>query len=122
MDQYADEAKKRWGESAKYKESQARTAKYTHADFAAAKIDQEAVTEDFANAFGNRVGVSSEIVQKIVVAHRAAISKWFYDCSVEMQKNLAVMYLNDERFKAYYESRARGLAQYVHDAIMAQRN
>ena len=122
MDQYADEAKKRWGESAKYKESQARTAKYTHADFAAAKIDQEAVTEDFANAFGNRVGVRSETVQKIVVAHRAAISKWFYDCSVEMQKNLAVMYLNDERFKAYYESRARGLAQYVHDAIMAQRN
>ena len=122
MDQYADEAKERWGESAQYKESQARTAKYTHADFAAAKIDQEAVTEDFANAFGNRVGVRSEIVQKIVVAHRAAISKWFYDCSVEMQKNLAVMYLNDERFKAYYESRARGLAQYVHDAIMAQRN
>ena len=121
MDQYADEAKERWGESAQYKESQARTAKYTHADFAAAKIDQEAVTEDFANAFGNRVGVRSEIVQKIVVAHRAAISKWFYDCSVEMQKNLAVMYLNDERFKAYYESRARGLAQYVHDAIMAQR-
>ena len=122
MDQYADEAKERWGESAQYKESQARTAKYTHADFAAAKIDQEAVTEDFANAFGNRVGVRSEIVQKIVVAHRAAISKWFYDCSVEMQKNLAVMYLNDERFKAYYESRARGLAQYVHDAIMAQQN
>jgi len=122
VDQYADEAKERWGESAQYKESQARTAKYTHADFAAAKIDQEAVTEDFANAFGNRVGVRSEIVQKIVVAHRAAISKWFYDCSVEMQKNLAVMYLNDERFKAYYESRARGLAQYVHDAIMAQRN
>jgi len=80
------------------------------------------VTEDFADAFGNRVGVRSETVQKIVVAHRAAISKWFYDCSVEMQKNLAVMYLNDERFKAYYESRARGLAQYVHDAIMAQRN
>ena len=122
MDQYADEAKERWGESAQYKESQARTAKYTQADFAAAKNDQEAVTEDFANAFGNRVGVRSETVQKIVVAHRAAISKWFYDCSVEMQKNLAVMYLNDERFKAYYESRARGLAQYVHDAIMAQRN
>ena len=121
MDQYADEAKERWGESAQYKESQARTAKYTHADFAAAKIDQEAVTEDFANACGNRVGVRSETVQKIVVAHRAAISKWFYDCSVEMQKNLAVMYLNDERFKAYFESRARGLAQYVHDAIMAQR-
>ena len=121
MDLYAEEVQERWGESTSFKESKARTAKYTHADFAAAKIDQEAVTEDFATAFGNRVGVRSSTVQEIVVAHRAAISKWFYECSVEMQKNLALMYINDERFKAYYDSRARGLAQYVHDAIMVQR-
>ena len=120
MDQYSDEVKARWRETSEFEESQQRTAKYTHADFAAAKVDQEAVTEDFANAFGNRVGITSADVQRIVVAHREAISKWFYECSVEMQKNLAMMYINDERFKAYYESRARGLAQYVHDAIVAQ--
>ena len=122
MDQYAEEARQRWGETDAFKESQSRSSKYTHSDFAAAKIDQEAVTEDFANAYGNRVGVKSAEVQIIVAAHRAAITKWFYECSVEMQKNLALMYINDERFKAYYESRARGLAQYVHDAIMAQRD
>ena len=121
MDQYANEVQERWGESAAFIESQARTSKYTHADFEAAKVDQEAVTEAFATAFGNRVGVKSADTQAIVFAHRAAISKWFYECSVEMQKNLALMYINDERFKSYYESRARGLAQYVHDAIMAQR-
>ena len=54
------------------------------------------------------------------MAHRQAISKWFYECSVEMQKNLARMYIEDPRFKQYYDGRARGLAQYVHDAIMAQ--
>jgi hypothetical protein len=53
-----------------------------------------------------------------VVAHREAISKWFYDCSIQMQKNLADMYVGDERFKKYYDGRVRGLAQYVHDAIM----
>jgi hypothetical protein len=37
-----------------------------------------------------------------------------------MQKNLALMYLADERFKKFYDDRALGLAQYVHDAIMAQ--
>ena len=121
MDSYSQEVQDRWGDSPAFKESQERTSKYSHADFAAAKIDQEAVTEDFAIAFGNRVGVKSATVQEIVIAHRAAISKWFYECSVEMQKNLALMYVNDDRFKAYYESRARGLAQYVHDAIMAQR-
>ena len=55
-----------------------------------------------------------------VKAHRDAISKWFYDCSIEMQKNLALMYISDVRFKEYYDGRVRGLAQYVHDAIMAQ--
>jgi hypothetical protein len=37
-----------------------------------------------------------------------------------MQRNLAAMYINDERFKKYYDGRVRGLAQYVHDSIMAQ--
>jgi hypothetical protein len=30
------------------------------------------------------------------------------------------MYIADERFKKYYDDRANGLAQFVHDAIMAQ--
>ena len=64
--------------------------------------------------------INSEKTQAAVVAHREAISKWFYDCSIEMQKQLAVMYLEDKRFKEYYDGRVRGLAQYVHNAIMAQ--
>lgn len=38
-----------------------------------------------------------------------------------MQKNLALMYVSDERFKKHYDDRAQGLAQYVHDVIMAQK-
>lgn len=120
MNEFEQEVQERWGETDQYRQSQQRTAKYTHADFAAAKIDQEAVTEKFATAFGNGVDFKSAEVQEIVVAHRAAISKWFYECSVEMQHNLALMYIGDERFKKYYDSRVRGLAQYVHDAIRAQ--
>jgi len=117
---YDDEVQQRWGNTEQFRESTDRTSKYTHADFAAAKIDQEAVTEKFATAFGNGVDYKSADVQAIVVAHREAISKWFYECSVEMQRNLALMYISDERFKKYYDGRIRGLAQYVHDAIMAQ--
>jgi hypothetical protein len=122
MDGYEQEVQQRWGETEQYHESANRTSKYSHADFAAAKIDQEAVTERFATAFGNGVDYSSPEVQEIVVAHRAAISKWFYDCSIEMQRNLALMYISDERFKKYYDGRVRGLAQYVHDSIMTTKN
>ena len=120
MDKYEDEVQERWGDTEAYAESKSRTSKYSHADFAAAKVDQEAATELFVYAFGNSLPVSSEKAQAAVVAHRAAISKWFYECSVEMQKNLALMYVQDPRFKKYYDGRVNGLAQYVHDAIMAQ--
>jgi hypothetical protein len=120
MHEYEQEVAERWGETDAYKQSKARTSKYTRDDFAAAKVDQEAATEKFVIAFGNSYAVTSPQAQAAVVAHRVAISKWFYECSVEMQKNLAVMYVEDPRFKAYYDGRVRGLAQYVHDAIMAQ--
>ena len=120
MNEFEDEAKARWGETEAFKESQTRTSKYTHADFAKAKVDQEAATEKFVYAYGNSLPVDSEPAQAAVIAHREAISKWFYECSVEMQKNLALLYLEDPRFKKYYDDRVHGLAQYVHDAIMEQ--
>ena len=116
-----DEVKARWGNTEAYAQSQSKTSKYSHADFALAKVDQEAATELFVYAFGNSHKIDSREAQSAVLAHRAAISKWFYDCSIEMQKNLAYLYISDERFKKYYDDRARGLAQYVHDAIMIQR-
>ncbi len=121
LNEHEQEAKERWGDTDAYKQSTSRTSKYTKDDFAAAKVDQEAATEKFVSAFGNSYAVTSTQAQDAVLAHRAAISKWFYECSIEMQKNLAVMYIEDHRFKAYYDGRVRGLAQYVHDAIMAQK-
>ena len=120
MDQYEEEVKERWSDTDAYRQSKSRTSKYSHADFQAAKIDQEGAVELFVTAYGNSLPVDSPEAQRAVLAHRNAITKWFYDCSIDMQKNLALMYIADERFKKYNESRVRGLAQYVHDAIMAQ--
>ena len=120
MSLHEDEVQERWGESEAYRQSTSKTSKYTKEDFEAAKVDQEAATELFVYAFGNSLPLDSEKTKAAVLAHRDAITKWFYDCSVEMQKNLAVMYVEDPRFKEYYDGRVRGLAQYVHDAIQAQ--
>lgn len=120
MSDYEEEAKDRWGHTDQYQESSQRTAQYSSTDFQAAKVDQEAATELFVYAFGNSLPITSTQAQSAVMAHREAISKWFYECSVEMQKQLATMYISDLRFKEYYDGRVRGLAQYVHDAIQAQ--
>ena len=120
MHTYEDEVGKRWGDTDAYHQSQAKTSKYSKEDFEAAKVDQEAATELFVYAFGNSHPIDSPEAQEAVRAHRDAITKWFYECSVEMQKNLALMYIEDPRFKEYYDGRVRGLAQYVHDAVMVQ--
>ena len=120
MNEYENEVKERWGDTLAYKQSKERTSKYSEQDFANAKADQEAATESFRLSFVSKKAPNSPEAKQAVIAHREAISKWFYDCSPEMQKNLALMYVADERFKKFYDDRELGLAQYVHDAIMAQ--
>ena len=120
MHEFENEVHERWGDTDAYRQSKSKTLKYSKEDFEAAKVDQEATTELFVYAFGNSLPIDSPKAQEAVRAHRVAITKWFYDCSVEMQKNLALMYIEDPRFKEYYNGRVRGLAQYVHDAIINQ--
>ena len=52
-------------------------------------------------------------------AHRKSISDYWYECTYEIHKGLATMYLADPRFTAHYESQQAGLAKYIHDAIVA---
>ena len=120
MLEHDDEVRSRRGDTETYTHSVDNTSKYSKKDFEAAKVDQEAATELFVYAFGNSLPINSPKTIEAVRAHRDAISKWFYDCSIEMQKNLAKMYIEDPRFKEYYDGRVRGLAQYVHDAIVNQ--
>jgi len=120
LHEFQGEVQERWGDTDAYRQNKSKTSKYSKDDFEAAKVDQEAATELFVYAFGNSLPIDSPKAQEAVKAHRDAITKWFYDCSVDMQKNLAVMYIQDPRFKEYYDGRVRGLAQYVHDAIINQ--
>jgi hypothetical protein len=53
------------------------------------------------------------------VGQVAALARWFYDCPPRMHRGLAEMYVADARFAKHYDDVAAGLAQYVHDAIVA---
>ena len=61
---------------------------------------------------------NSTAAMDLAEEHRAGIER-FYECSYEMHRGLADMYLADERFTRTYEDVAAGLAQWVHDAIHA---
>ena len=117
--QYADEAEQRWGDTDAYQESQRRTRSYGKADWHAIKEEAAEITEAAAAAMAAGEPADSVAAMDAVERHRQHISRWFYDCSYEMQVGLASMYISDERFTANYEKVVPGLAQYVHDAIVA---
>jgi len=118
-DEHAAEVEERWGTSDAYRESQRRVARYTKADWERIKADGQAATDAMVAAM--RAGRPSDSAEAMdgAEAHRRQIDEWFYPCPSEMHVGLAEMYLADPRFTATYEKIAPGLAQYVHDAILA---
>lgn len=118
-DEYAAEAEQRWGGTDAWAQSRRRTSRYTAEDWEAALADQQAATERLAAALQDGLPADSETAMDAAEAHRQQITRWFYDCSYEIHRGLADMYVQDPRFTATYEAQAPGLAAYVRDAIRA---
>jgi DNA-binding transcriptional MerR regulator len=118
-DQHADEARERWGGTDAYQQSQQRVGKYTKADWEKIKAEGAKLLDDLAAAMNAGLTAESPQAKDLAEEHRAQISRWYYDCSYEIQTGLAEMYLADERFMAHYERHTPGMAQYLHDAILA---
>jgi MerR family transcriptional regulator, thiopeptide resistance regulator len=119
-DQYAGEARDRWGGTDAYRQSAQRTARYGKDDWVRIKAEGDAVTQRFADLFSAGVAPDAPEAAAAAREHREHISRWFYDCSPEMQRGLAEMYIADDRFRRTYDDRAPGLAQWVHDAILSE--
>lgn len=117
--QYEDEVKERWGQTDAYRESARRTGRYSKDDWKRLRAESEAIEADLASLLASGESATSEAAMDLAERHRLHIDRWFYPCSHEMQVGLAEMYTADDRFRKHYDDRAAGLAQYVHDAIVA---
>lgn len=111
---YAAEAKKRWGGTPAHTQSMDRLRRMTNEDIAAVKKE----TQDIANVFAEHMHLPADdkIVQSLVDRHHASIEVW-YDCTPVMYRDLADMYVQDERFASFYNKTAPGLATFIKDAI-----
>ena len=115
-DDHAEEAQERWGNTDAYRESQRKTASYTKDDWLKIKAEGAEIETGLVEA---HAAGDQERAMDLVEAHRQHISRWFYDCSYEIQRGLGEMYVTDPRFTAHYDDQAPGLAQFVRDAIVA---
>jgi MerR family transcriptional regulator, thiopeptide resistance regulator len=117
--QYAAEAEERWGSTDAYRESHRRTGAYTKADWQRLGAESEAIAEELAACLRAGLPADGDRAKAAAEAHREHIDRWFYPCSHDMQVALADMYVQDPRFRANYDDRHPGLADYVNDAIVA---
>lgn len=118
-EEYAKEVEQRWGGSDAYKESQRRVSTYSKADWEQIKAEGAGIDNGLIAAKRAGLAPSSNEVMDLVESHRQHISRWFYDCNLEMQRGLGQMYVADPRFKKRYDDLEPGLAEFVRDAIEA---
>ena len=117
--EYEEEARERWGRTDAYRESARRAASYGAAEWAQIRAEADAVVAAFARLLMAGEPAGGEDARAVAERHRRHMTRWFYDVSPQMHRNLAEMYIADARFAASYEKVAPGLAQYVHDAVQA---
>ena len=114
-EQYAEEAKARWGNTEAYRESTKRAAKWTEAD--KARLQKE--SDEIFSAFAALVGVdpADARVQALVARWKAFVSKSYYACTDEILAGLGQMYVADERFTKNLDQFGAGTARLMSDAI-----
>ncbi len=110
--QYAEEVKQRWGNTAAYKEFEQRNTDHSQA---VALLDP--VFEEFAGL--NRAGVSpdSEPAKITVEKLQQCITDNFYTCTDEILKGLGQMYVADERFRMNIDKHGEGTAEFASACI-----
>ncbi|WP_324650934.1 MerR family transcriptional regulator [Georgenia sp. H159] len=118
-DEYAEEARERWGDTAAWQQSRARTSRYTKADWEQIKEESDAVNAAFVAAMDAGLPATSPQAMDAAERARLQIHERFYDLTPEFHRHLGDMYVTDPRFTATYEDIRPGLARYVRDAIHA---
>jgi DNA-binding transcriptional MerR regulator len=112
------EATARWGGTEAYAESQRRVGKMSKTEWARIKAEGESVDADAAAALAAGQEPDSVAVQAIM-ARKFNHLRAFYEPSKELFAGLGRMYVEDERFRAHYESRALGLSDFLRRAMEA---
>jgi DNA-binding transcriptional MerR regulator len=116
---YEEEARRQWGTTDAFAESQKRTKGYTPADWKAIKVEQAAVYDAAFAALKAGHAPSSAAAMDVAERHRMTIDRWFYPCNHQMHRGLASMYESDDRFKQNIDKHGEGLASFLAEAIRA---
>ena len=116
MEEYAAQAKAKWGQTDDYKEFEQKTAGQTSAQ----KMDTGEALMDIFAQFGaiRRTSPASEEAQTLVARLQDFITGHYYTCTREILRGLGQMYIaGDSMTENIDRSGGEGTAEFVHQAI-----
>ena len=112
--EYHDEVVQRWSNTKYYQEFEEKKYKYNNE---INDIDKE-ISIIFREIAGYmKSPPSCKEVQNLISLWQDYITENYYSCTSEMLQYLALMYVEDERFKNYINSISDDLAPYISEAI-----
>jgi DNA-binding transcriptional MerR regulator len=112
---YGKEIREKYGEDTVNK-SNAKVKNMTQAQHEEVTRLSDELTKTLAEAFkaGNP---ASDLAQKAADLHKQWLTFYWNEYSKEAHAGLAQMYVDDERFTAYYDKEQPGTAEFLRDAI-----
>lgn len=112
---YGKEIREKYGDDTVYK-SNKKLKNMTQEEYEAVTRLANEVAVTLAEAFKTK-DPASDIAQKAADLHRQWLTFFWSDYSKEAHARLAQMYVDDERFKAYYDEKQPGTAEFLREAI-----
>ncbi len=112
---YGEEIREKYGKETVEK-SNAKLMNMTQEEYDEVTKLSEDLMKTLAEAF--KIGdPASEIAQRAADMHKQWLMHWWPEYSKEAHAGLAQMYVEDERFTAYYDKEQSGTAAFLRDAI-----
>lgn len=111
---YAKEAKERWGDTDAYKQSVERVKNLSKEDYARIAEEGENLMKRIAAHIQD--DPASDAVQELIAEHFNNL-RAFYEPSIELYRGLGSMYVEDVRFRAYFERHHKELPEFMRDAM-----
>lgn len=113
--QYGEEIRKNYGDDT-IDRSNAKLMGMSPEQYAESEQLNEQVLDTFRRAF-EQGDPTSELAQRACELHKRHLSLFWPSYSKEAHVGVTQMYVEDERFRAYYDRVAPGLAAFIRDAV-----
>ena len=113
---YGEEIRERYGDEA-VEESYRKMLNMSEEKYDRFRAIEEKIKEKLEEAVNSKMNPSDEIGEIITQLHREWIMMTWKQYSSDAHRGLAMMYTCDDRFKAYYDSKVSGCADFLQKAI-----